>query len=446
MPNHTDIQKSESLAGGSPFYRVNRQRFQSNFDDLTAAFSSRYMPLILAYSYKTNYLPYLCQIITQKGGWAEVVSRMEYDLALKVGQDPKRIIFNGPVKTADDIALALDNDTLVNADSKSELDLILDYADKHPGRAIPIGLRINIGLSDEAGRSHIQNSLKVGRFGLDPGDFGKKCKMQKGECKINESPVAMPDTKWEINSSFDIQHSTLQTDNLKIVSLHGHTSTTDRSAWCFEVITRTLCDIAEKHFPGTVEMINIGGGFFGKMHPGMPFQNVPAFADYAQSICNVLQQSAWVQQKKPTLVIEPGVAMAADCVSFVTKVMSVKSIQDRLFVTVDGSAFNTKPTFHSLNMPYQVITQKPDRPVQTYSIVGSTCMEKDILLKDISSPLPEPGDYICIDNVGAYTLVMTPPFIHPAPAIVADDGQGQYKLIRRKQTLNDIFANYSFQQ
>ncbi|MHC5083870.1 MAG: type III PLP-dependent enzyme domain-containing protein, partial [Planctomycetota bacterium] len=302
--NYTEIKKLEAI-GGSPFYIVDRNRFESNFDDLTAAFVSRYKPFQLAYSYKTNYIPYLCDIIRQKGGDAEVVSRMEYDLALKVGQDPAKIIFNGPVKARDDIHTALSNGSTVNLDSVYELDHAIEYANAHPDKEIPIGLRINIGLSDDKGLSHIQNSLKVGRFGFDPKEL-------------------------------KTQNSKLKTADVKVVSLHGHTSTTDRSKWCYEVITRTLCDIAEKHFPESVKTINVGGGFFGRMHPDMPFKDAPSYDDYAEVICGVLNNHPWVKRKNPTLVIEPGVAIVADCLSFVSKVVSVKNIQDQLFVTVDG--------------------------------------------------------------------------------------------------------------
>jgi diaminopimelate decarboxylase len=410
MPAYSKIKTLESIAGGSPFYIVDRQRFERNFDDLTTAFQSCYQPFILAYSYKTNYLPYLCGIIKQKGGWAEVVSRMEYDLALKVGQDRQKIIFNGPVKTADDIRLALDNGSVVNLDCRPELDAVQRYAQEHPEKPVRIGLRINIGLSDEAGRSHIQNALKIGRFGFDPATL----------------------------------HSELHGNKINVVSLHGHTSTIDRSPWCYEVIAKTLCRIARETFPETIDTLNIGGGFFGRMHPDMPFQNVPSFADYAEAVCGVLNADPWACRKKPTLVIEPGVAMAADCVSFIARVVSVKEIGGQVFVTVDGSAFHCKPTFHSLNMPHQIITRDEHSPLKTYSVVGSTCMEKDILLKDITAPLPCPGDYIKIDNVGAYTLVMSPPFIHPAPAIVADEDGGVYTLVRRKQTLEEVFGSYIF--
>ena len=86
----------------------------------------------MAYSYKTNYTPYLCRIIKSKGGFAEVVSRLEYDLALKVGQKPNKIVFNGPVKCYEDIALALGNKSIVNLDSWTEIDHVAKYARKHP--------------------------------------------------------------------------------------------------------------------------------------------------------------------------------------------------------------------------------------------------------------------------------------------------------------------------
>ena len=104
-------------------------------------------------------------------------------------------------------------------------------------------------------------------------------------------------------------------------------------------------------------MVNVGGGFFGHMHPDMPFKNTPTFNDYAQVVTDILNANDWVQKNKPTLVIEPGVAMVADAVSFVMKVVSVKMIRDETFVTVDGSAFHAKPTFHSLNLPHEIISQ-----------------------------------------------------------------------------------------
>jgi diaminopimelate decarboxylase len=303
---------------------------------------------------------------------------------------------------------------LINLDSEAEIAPVMAYAAAHSDRVVPIGLRINIGLSDAAGQSHIQNSIKIGRFGFDP-------------CAMEGVSVALAAQK-----------------NIKVVSLHGHASTTDRSAWCFQTITQTLVEVARRFFADSIAYINIGGGMFGYVAPEHRWCDMPSFDDYAAAVCDVLNADAWVQKKKPTLVIEPGVAMAANAVRFVTQVVSVKTVRDKTFVTVDGSAFNTKPTFHAINPPFEVLSEKKtSMSPRTFDVVGSTCMEKDILLKDITSPLPTAGDFLRIDNVGAYTVVMTPPFINPAPAILAQEGD-RVICVRRRQTLEDVFSGFMF--
>jgi diaminopimelate decarboxylase len=141
-------------------------------------------------------------------------------------------------------------------------------------------------------------------------------------------------------------------------------------------------------------------------------------------------------------MLEPGIAMAANALSFITKVISTKEIRGRTFVTVDGSAYNIKPTFHKINQPYQIIKKTGNSKRCTFNIVGSTCMEKDYLLTGITDALPNTGDYVKIDNVGAYTVVLTPPFINPAPAIIFRKGD-KLKCVRSRQTLNDMLKNYA---
>ncbi len=414
MLSHTKTRKIEAKYG-APFYIFDEAAFRKNYDDIVRAFGSRYERFVLAYSYKTNYIPYLCGIIKSKGGFAEVVSRLEYDLAIKVGQKPDKIVFNGPVKSYEDIELALKNQSIVNLDSWSEIDHVAKYAKKNPNRKIKVGLRINIGLSDKSGRSHIQEQLKTGRFGFDPSELN----MGKVVSRL------------------------LRIGNVTVNSLHGHTSTADRSVWCYRIIAETLCRIAENFFPESVEYINVGGGIFGYMPPSMRWTKTPSFDDYAKAVCKVLKNNKWVCRQKPYLMLEPGIAMAANALSFITKVISIKDIRGRVFVTVDGSAYNVKPTFHKINQPYQIIKKISSKNRRTFSVVGSTCMEKDYILTEITDVLPDVGDFIKIDNVGAYTVVLTPPFINPAPAIVVEKSNA-VKLIRSKQTLNDMFKNYAF--
>jgi diaminopimelate decarboxylase len=414
MLSHAKVGKTEAKYG-SPFYILDETVFRKNYDDIADAFAGRYEKFVLAYSYKTNYIPYLCKIIKSKGGFAEVVSRLEYDIALKVGQKPEKIVFNGPVKLYEDIELALKNNSIVNLDSWSEIEHVARYAKKNPNRKIKVGLRINIGLLDKKGQSHIQEHLKTGRFGFDPSDSNMK-KVISRLSKIS---------------------------SVTVNSLHGHTSTTDRNVWCYQVITETLCRIAERFFPESVEYINIGGGIFGYIPPQMRWAKTPSFEDYAKAVCKVLKTNRWVRRRNPYLMLEPGIAMTANALSFVTKVISVKDIRGKLFVTVDGSSYNVQPTSHKINHPYQIIRKTSGTKRCTFSVVGSTCMEKDYILTEITDMLPDIGDFIKIDNVGAYTIVLTPPFINPAPAIVVRKSD-TFKLVRSRQSLKDMFKNYTF--
>ncbi|TGU96508.1 diaminopimelate decarboxylase, partial [Mesorhizobium sp. M00.F.Ca.ET.186.01.1.1] len=130
----------------SSFFLLDTARLCDNYRRFYEAFASRYEQVSVAYSYKTNYVPYVCQSLHQLGAQAEVVSRLEYDLARKLGVEPAAIVFNGPLKTAEDIRLALELGSLVNLDSFSEIAPVLAYARQHPEQTVRVGLRGNVDL------------------------------------------------------------------------------------------------------------------------------------------------------------------------------------------------------------------------------------------------------------------------------------------------------------
>jgi len=84
---------------GDSYYILSLMSFKKNYSNFLRSFRSIYPKSNIAYSYKTNYTPDLCLEVNSAGGYAEVVSEMELDLALKIGVDPKKIIYNGPFKS-----------------------------------------------------------------------------------------------------------------------------------------------------------------------------------------------------------------------------------------------------------------------------------------------------------------------------------------------------------
>ncbi len=398
---------------GSPFYVFWPQRFEENLAAIRSAFADHYQPVGVGYSYKTNYLPAACRIAQRLGAYAEVVSRLEYDLAVRLGYPGERIIWNGPVKRYSDVEEALEQGVLLNLDAPHEIDHVARFRRLHPDAQMAVGLRVNIDLTDESGSSRMQGDVPVGRFGFDdPG--------------LAEAVAA------------------LERLGVEVTGLHAHASSSDRGVANYTKIASRLTEVRAGLGLNAVRWLDVGGGFFGPAAEAILSRSVPSFADYADAVASVLLADPWVRQAQPELIVEPGVSVTADALSFVTKVHDTKQVAGKAFVVIDGNIYNDKPTMHAYNHPASLVPQAErtgDGPPGGYDVVGSTCMEVDVTLRNAQLGDVRPGDFIQIDGVGAYSIVMSPPFINPAPAIVSWDGLG-FQLVRRPETFDEFFATY----
>lgn len=394
---------------GTPFYMMDGDRYLENISRFRAAFISR-CKLVVGYSFKTNYVPALCKIAKDAGCYAEVVSEMEYSLAKRIGFE--NIIFNGPIKNESILIEALNDGAVVNLDSLYEVDTVLRYKAQHPDEEVSVGLRLNIRLTDDSGASRIQCGLRVGRFGFPKDLFGSVV-------------------------------SRLQAAGVRIVSLHGHTSSSDRAVANYGIIVRQMLEICETYCLDDLLYFDVGGGFFGAAAEGVDTSGKPDYEDYADCILRECSSNGWFIKNAPAIVIEPGVSVTANVFSYVSKIFQVKEIAGRKFLTTDGTVFDVKPTMHGNNLPYAFYTHNDSTRTYVADLVGSTCMEKDVILKDITVPASVAhGDYVRIDGVGAYTIVLSPTFINfLSPIIEFKDGKAF--VVRRRQNIEDVISLYN---
>ena len=192
-----DILKKLEDEYGMPLYVFDEKGFIENYRNLESCFQKIYKNYRIAYSYKTNYTPYIANVIKKLGGYAEVVSGMEYKLAKKLGYSDDKIIFNGPNK-GEEGSNAFLNGCMVNADSLEEVHKLCDIASQNKDKKLEIGLRINMDVG--------QNFIS--RFGIDTSDI----------------PLAIALIEKE--------------ENLKITGIHCHISRCrDIEAWkkCWEL-------------------------------------------------------------------------------------------------------------------------------------------------------------------------------------------------------------------
>lgn len=397
---------------GDAFYILDLQRFRQNYQEFLDAFCSIYPRTNIAYSYKTNYIPELGRAVHQMGGYAEVVSRLEYDLAIRIGVPSGRIVFNGPLKLEAELEIALLGGSLVNLDSWYELELVERICRRNPHRNIAVGLRCNIDL----GTGHSS------RFGFDT-------------------------ARGDLEAAF---HRLNRLENCHVDGLHCHFSS-PRTVQSYSIRAREMLVLCQRLFPDSSppQFIDLGGGFFGRMSDELKSQfdqEIPSYQEYAKAITRQFA-STFPDGSGPELILEPGVALAADIMTYIARVIDIKKTLSRTIALTTGSVQNIKPTMHKKNLPMRVFRDRSapqDKKAHgPMDLVGYTCMENDILHHNYCGTLA-PGDYVAFSSVGAYSIVFKPPFIRPAPAVIAYDLQGnQQRLIRRKERLDDLFSTFN---
>jgi len=400
-----------SMTHGASFFVLSGQRFAANFTALHSAFSDHYPDVNIGYSYKTNYTPQLCRIAHSLGGYAEVVSEMEYALAKRLDIPGPRIIFNGPYKAWSAFEDAALTGATLNLDSHRDIEMLSAVSANHPSASVAVVLRCNFALHEDG---------EISRFGMDPEgtEFAHALEV------INAAP------------------------NLRLKGLHCHFP--DRDLESFGLRAETMVALLARVFPDAPpEVINIGGGYFSNMPDSLRTQfSVPpaAFSDYGRLVGGILSK-AYRGARPPALFLEPGTALVADTQSFYTQVISTKTVRGKHFATVAGSSFDISPTARSRVLPVTAILDEDDAArdeSRAFDVVGYTCIEKDVLSEGFAAPL-KPGDYLRYDNVGSYSVVMRPPFILPAnPVLYTDPSGGALQLIKQRQTTDDVFANFVF--
>lgn len=392
----------------TPYYIFDTDGFIANYRALEEAMRSYYSEYIPAYSYKTNYTPYICKLAKELGAYAEVVSDMELSLALKLGYAHDKIIYNGPAKGSMMEEHILKGG-ISNIDNIAEAERVVRVATRYPHQYLNVGLRIN----SDIGANFIS------RFGLDVD--GEE--IQKVVALIKSIP------------------------NIKLVGLHMHVSRARYiEAWERRIIN--ILKAADQFIDGIPEYIDLGSGMFADMEPALKAQfkiKIPSYEEYAKVVAGKMAKHYCGLSKKPILFTEPGTTVVARYLALVTSVIGVKTIRNYRMAIVDSDYHQLGETGHMMKCPYSVFKSRTPGETVTppLNIVGFTCLEQDILYKDFKEAL-NVGDRIEFRNIGGYSIVYKPPFIQPQCPMYARLSNGYLKEIKRAETINDIFQTFIF--
>ncbi|MDH3900347.1 MAG: hypothetical protein OEU51_04795 [Gammaproteobacteria bacterium] len=380
---HATVQDALARTG-TPVFLCDRDILIARYHALDRCLSASWHQHVIGYSFKTNYLVARSGILQQEGAWAEVVSGREYRLALELGYPGRSIIFNGPYKTDIDLQSAIDDGALVNINDQDELDRLIGSANSAKVR-VEIGLRLS-GTLPKLGHS---------RFGFS---------MENGEAltaleKIHRNP------------------------RVSLVALHTHLYGDTDEADIYRHAAEQVGEFAKHHladYPGSLKYIDLGGGF--PAHTPKPKSrdswNPQEIEVYIRTITDSLKHYFPHEQRRPSLIVEPGRYLTCDGIILVTRVIHVKHRDGKQIVNCDGS-ISMVPLTHYCPQIIRAYTEdiQPRTGHETQTIIhGSTCRENDILYEGAFVET-KPGDYLVHYAAGAYNSNLSPNFIFESPGM-----------------------------
>jgi diaminopimelate decarboxylase len=391
---------------GSPLFVISEKTIRSTIKKAKKAFETRYPRVQFAWSYKTNYLNAVCSIFHQEGSWAEVVSGFEYDKAIALGVDGKKIIFNGPEKSEDDLTKAIKNDSLIHIDHLDELYTISELAEKYKSRP-RVAIRVNM----DTGVYPMWD-----RFGFN----------------------------YENGQAWDAINKIMHSGKMELVGLHCHIGTFMLSPFAYGIAASKLAELAlsvEKKFKHEIKYIDLGGGFAskntlkGSYLPGSDTN--PTFDDFAEAISTALLNSNFKQDKLPLLILETGRALVDEAGYLLGSVISNKRSSTGRRNTILDIGVNilfTSFWYDHKITPAQAFTHY----TEDTCIYGPLCMNIDVIRESANLPLLNKGDQVVIHNVGAYNMTQWMQFIALRPHVVLIDMDEKTHVIRLRETLDNM--------
>lgn len=145
-----------------------------------------------------------------------------------------------------------------------------------------------------------------------------------------------------------------------------------------------------------------------------------------------------IDVSKMKVIVEPGNAIVASPFSFLSEIIDTKKIGDSQIIVTDGSRNDVDPFFGKKDYFKSFIRKQEEKVfIDSQMVVGCSCLEYDKLFTLQNQPLLNVGDRILYQNVGAYTMTLSPLFIRFFPRVYLKTLNG-YEIIREEWTVNDL--------
>ncbi len=388
---------------GTPTFVYSRAALTRAFKRLDTAVKNARgdLPYTICYAVKANSNIAVLNVLARLGAGFDIVSGGELRRVLAAGGNPRKVVFSGLGKTAEEMVLALKTGIkCFNVESESELERLDTIAQSLHLRA-PTSLRVNPDV-DAKTHPYISTGLKNNKFGI------------------------------AFDRARDVYRRASAMAGIEVVGVDCHIGSqlTDASPLveAMHKIVALADSLAEDGIP--IRHICPGGGV------GITYsaEQEIDLTKYAQA----LQLALGARQVE--LLLEPGRAIAGNAGLLLSRVEYVKLGQHKNFLIVDAAMNDLiRPALYQAHHEIVAVKQGGVGQPREYDIVGPVCESADVLGYE-RTLCANAGDLLAVLSAGAYGFVMSSNYnSRPRAAEVMVDGNAAY-VVRERESFETLVA------
>lgn len=381
---------------GTPAYVYSRAALERAYRELDEAFEG--LDHLVCFAVKANGNLAVLRTLASLGAGADIVSGGELYRAVHAGFDPKRIVFAGVGKTADEITSGLGERILTfNVESAAELERMNETAARY-GKKARVSLRVNPDVDAES-HPAISTGNEDSKFGIPLAEA-----------------AALADRISRLRC-------------VELVGVHQHIGSQMTK---LDPLTNSLQKTTElvaelKRRGHDIRYFNMGGGLGIRYND----ETIPSPRELVQAVRPYLESTG------ATIICEMGRYIAGNAGAMLTSVVYRKRSGEKSFLVADAGMNDLlRPSLYDAY--HEVRPLREDTSATAADLVGPVCESGDFIARDRELPDAAEGDALAVMSAGAYGFAMSSNYnSRPRPAEVLVSGD-RWAVIREREHNADL--------
>ncbi|MBR6012540.1 MAG: diaminopimelate decarboxylase [Selenomonadaceae bacterium] len=389
----------------TPFHIYDEKKIKENFHKLKETFSWAY-DFREHFAVKATPNPHIVKILADEGAGTDCSSLAELLISETAGVTGEKIILTSNDTPADEFQKAVELGAIINLDDITHI----DFLEKNAGFPKCLSFRYN------------------------PADI-----MNKGNDIIGKPAEAKYGlTREQIFSAYEISKN----KGVKRFGLHTMVASNELGTETFLYTAKIMFELAaeiKNRLGINLEFVNLGGGF------GIPYRPTEKPVDFkavGEGIHELFEKIIVpAGLEKIRIATESGRAMTGNAGWLVSTVLHEKNTYKN-YIGLDSCMANLmRPALYGAYHHISVVGKENFPHDKIYDVTGSLCENNDKFAINRNLPKIDIGDILIIHDTGAHGHAMGFNYngkLRSAELLLKENGE--IKLIRRAETLDDYFS------